>query len=142
MKTTKDNYRLPSTRFPLRRNKYDNDEIFHSNQLPVIKFSLRARNNTSNLERMKLASQNCPNYFILSANLTDIQSFVVRFGKSLARRNSRYAIFTEDENISTKTFLTDVMFFTKVINLAIIGMRNIDEALGFESFVNLPESRG
>ena len=110
--------------------------------MPVVQFSLRAINDTRNLKNLRLASKNCPNYFILSANLTDIKSFVERFGKSLARRNSRYALLTEDENISTKAFLSDANFFEKVINLAIIGMQKINATLGFESFIRLSGVRG
>ena len=142
MNATNEKSRLPSTRFPVRRNEHEKSEAVHSNRLPAMKFSLNTRNHARNSEKIKLASKNCPNYIMLSANLTHIQSFVEKFSNSLARKNSRYALFTNDENISTKSSLSDIKFFKKVLNLAIIGMsKNIDRTFGIESFIDRPHPK-
>ena len=140
-KEENENSWLPSTRYPWRHNKYDENAGFEDGRLPIITFSLSIRNIASNSKMIKKSSRSCPNYFMMANNLTRIQSFVETFGRSLARKNSRYALFTEDENISSETFLDDIKFFKKVLNLAIIGLsQKGDRKIGLDSYVNPPQT--
>ena len=103
------------------------EQSYEFDFLPTMRFLLGGNNDALNTlsDSIKKGGQYCPNYLILSSNLTQIQSFIKTFGSNLARRSSRYALFIEDERFSVNTFLNDVPFFKKVLNLALISMRPI-----------------
>ena len=100
------------------------EQSYEFDFLPTMRFLLGGNNDALNSlsDSVKKGGQYCPNYLILSSNLTQIQLFINKFEGNLARRNSRYALFTEDERFSVNTFLKDVPFFEKVLNLAVISM--------------------
>ena len=89
--------------------------------LTILKFMFPAKDNPSNFEAIQLASQYCPNYVIVSSKLSSIFHFTNTFQKYLSRQNSRYALFSlDDEKFSENSFLEDIPFFKKVLNLAVI----------------------
>ena len=66
----------------------------------------------------------------------------MKFENSLARKNARYAIFTEDESLSANTFLRDNLFFKKVLNLAVILLYTSNtNASAYKAFNVQPKHR-
>lgn len=88
-----------------------------------MRFELNAKYDAEIVEKIKAGSQYCSNYMMLSSNLTNIRGFISTFSKSLRRGDSNYAlIFPEDNSFSENTFLEDVYFLKKVLNLMVITL--------------------
>ena len=105
-------------------SKFAEENATTGERLPaitILTFRFPAKDNPANFENIYLASQRCPNYVIISSKLSSIFHFTNTFQKCLSRQNSRYALISpDDENFSANSFLEDIPFFKKVLNLAVI----------------------
>lgn len=106
-----------------------NEARLQPDKLPNIRINFDSPNNCDVLSTekgLKLGRRLCPNYLMIMDDFTKIESFIDLFHESLARRNSRYAIITTDNNFSPMTFLEENSFFKKVLNLAVILISDVD----------------
>ena len=87
-------------------------------------------------ENVKTASRYCPNYIIISTELSEINTFVGEFQHQLSRRDSRYAlVFPHGESFSADTFLQMYPYFKKVLNLALIVPQNKSDKINITRFL-------
>ena len=78
-----------------------------ASRFPIIRLSLMLTHEEPDAEEnVKMASRYCPNYIIISTELSRIEKFVTGFQNDLSRRDSFYAlIFPHDHSFSAYTFL-------------------------------------
>ena len=94
-------------------------------KLPVITFSLNSNEDEISHEQIKLGSIFCPNYIFISASLARIKLFITNHQNYyLSRKNARYALIVKNDYASSEafnsaSFLDDIKFFKKVLNLAV-----------------------
>ena len=94
-------------------------------KLPVITFSLNSNEDEISHEQIKLGSTFCPNYIFISASLARIKLFITNHQNYyLSRKNARYALivknyYASSETFNSASFLDDIKFFKKVLNLAV-----------------------
>ena len=122
------------------KNDKRNEARFQPDKLPNIRINFDSPTNcdvVSTEKGLKLGRRLCPNYIMIMDDFTKIESFIDLFHESLARRNSRYAIITTDNNFSPMTFLEENSFFKKVLNLAVILISDADRDTTEHSTSNL-----
>ena len=102
------------------------DATDEASRFPMIRLPLKLKHEEAEAaENVKTASRYCPNYIIISTELSEIKTFVGGFQNELSRRDSRYAlIFRHGESFSADTFLQMYPYFKKVLNLALIVPQN------------------
>ena len=94
-------------------------------QLPIVKFTLEIQSDFSQLRKLESVGKKCPNYVVLSSNITQLSSSMNNLKRSLKRKNSRYLlILASDGRFSAETFFEDVPFFKKVLNCFLVVMQN------------------
>ena len=92
-------------------------------QLPIVKFTFEIQSDFSQLRKLESVGKKCPNYVVLSPNITHLASFINNLKGSLKRKNSRYLlIIASDGRFSAETFFEDVPFFKKVLNCFLVAM--------------------
>ena len=126
-------------------NDKRNEARFQSDKLPNIRINFDTPTNCDVLSTekgLKLGRRLCPNYLMIMDDFTKIESFIDMFHESLARRNSRYAIITTDNNFSPMTFLEENSFFKNVLNLAMILISDVDRDTPEHSTSNLLWKKG
>ena len=126
-------------------NEKRNEARLKPDKLPNIRIDFDSPTNcdvVSTEKGLELGRRLCPNYLIILDDFTKIESFIDLFYESLARRNSRYAIITTDNNFSPMTFLEEHSFFKKVLNLAVILISDVDRDITDSSTSNLRWKQG
>ena len=115
---------------PRRNHAYDQTRRNLNTKLPVITFSLDSNEEEISHEQIKLGSTFCPNYIFISASLTRIKSFItIHQNHYLSRKSARYALIIKNnydslETFNAASFLDDIKFFKKVLNLAVFLFSN------------------
>ena len=94
-------------------------------QLPIVKFIFDIEHDWSKLSELETVGKKCPNYVVLSSDITHLTSFINNLKHSLKRKDSRYLlILTSDRRFSAQSFFEDVPFFKKVLNCFLVVMSN------------------
>ena len=107
---------------------HENDLVAGGNmvngiQLPIVKFTFEIEPDFSELRKLETVGKKCPNYVVLSSNITQLSSLIDNLKVSLKRKDSRYMlILASDGRFSSETFFEDVPFFKKVLNCFLVVM--------------------